>query len=329
MFLNRNIFIYFVSLFIFSIIYYFLGKTFDLTIWNQVNELRNNENPIYFLTNINAFTIRFVFLTYPLFALERFIGLNSEISFHYLCLILIVISAFFLSKITKEFFNINLYLIDLSSITFLFGLAYFANGRLLYSILGIFILFYLSLKFNKFAKNKNFYLLSFGFFFGNILSNASSGTATFAMVITIMTLFSGLFNENSRRFSSLILLLFLFPSFYLFQIYFEKNLAFYSWNIFSMLSHGLGGLVNFNQEVTFLLVILFLFSGYLFFININNYLNLNKFTVLTFFSFVALAIGLFGFSSMLPMLLITFFILMWNFVFQIFLKNDEPPHISN
>ncbi|MBK87044.1 MAG: hypothetical protein CMC86_07615 [Flavobacteriaceae bacterium] len=320
MLLNKYLFIYIFSFIIFLFIYALLGKTFDLNIWNQVFELRNVEDPLYFLININAFTIRFVFLTFPLFFLERLSGLNSEVSFHFLCMILTLLSAFFLSKITKDFFKNNSLQIDITSILFLFGLAYFANGRLLYAILGIFILFYVSISLKRQSVNKNFFLLSIGLFAGNILSNVSSGTASFAMALTIMTLFSGLFHKASRFFSILHIFLFAFPGFYLFKIYLEKNLSFYDWDFIKMLDHGLGRYIEISNEVIFLLSVIAFFLFFLIFRNLNSFLNFNKFSLLLFYFFTALVIGLFGYSAMLPMMLITFFLISWDLFFQYFNK---------
>jgi hypothetical protein len=275
---RRWFFILFFTIF-YCTLYFFKYREFVL--WSQINEFYK----ISSIYSFKAHTIRILLINSLIYLVQLFSEIDRFDAFNLSVYLVLYFSTIIFSRlvyrsITNKFFIVILFSFIPTIISF------FQNGRGVFGCFSILLLFHT-------LTIKNINLKWMYLIIAAIFANVSSGIFSVFLITIVIGSFNKTFSFIKRK-HLIIILLFTSP---LFLIYLDKNLAFYDYNLFKLLSHGLGFIFHINTIylipiVIIFLVIIFSFFIYLFYIN-PNAISSKAFPFITS-SFIGL---FFGFSS--------------------------------
>lgn len=275
---QNNITIFF--LFIFSYLF-FLFEFKEFILWSQIVEFYE----ISSIFSFEAHTIRILLINGLISLVNIFLGVDRVIAFNIITHLVLFFSTVIFSKIVYKSITKKIFPIILISIIPII-ISFFQNGRGIFGCFSILLLFYI-LSITK-VKLKWIYLVV-----AAIFSNVSSGIFS----VFLITIILGTLNKSFSFLKKKHLIFILFLTLPLFIIYLNKNLKFYDYDLFKLLSHGLGVIFHIDFNIFLPLVLLFLvtfllISFYIFIINPKIIYTI-EFPFIT-----ASIIGLFfGFSS--------------------------------
>ena len=267
-------------LFIFSFLFYiFEFKEFIL--WSQIVEFYE----ISSIFSIKAHTIRILLINGLISSVNIFLDVDRVIAFNIITHLVLFFSTVIFSKIVYKSITKKIFPIILISIIPIV-ISFFQNGRGIFGCFSILLLFYI-------LSITNVKLKWICLVIAAIFSNVSSGIFS----VLLITIVLGVLNKSFFFLKKKHLIFILFLTMPLFIIYLDKNLKFYDYDLFKLLSHGLGIIFQTNFNILLPLVLLFsviflLTSFYIFIINPKIIYTI-EFPFIT-----ASLIGLFfGFSS--------------------------------
>ena len=234
---------------------------------------------------------------FPLMRISDLLYINYDIIFSVLCLIIINI---IISNIL-EIRNVLLNNKKNNSVIFLiiFTFSLLMNGRLIFSFLGITLLFFSFIYYD--IKKTNLIKSILFLFFGFIFSSVSSGTQlVYAMTIFFYFLIKvGSDIRKTNLYDYISILFLLFNGLILNEILFSSiyvNLAYYNYSIFDMLNHGFG---KYLDILLFILILLPIFILFIMIIIKNKFLiSLNYKIIFYLAVLISTTIGgIFGYSA--------------------------------
>ena len=233
----------FLVFFIFNIL-----KVKEFVLWSQIEE----DYVISSLASFQAHSIRIILVNGLIEFIQFFSDVDRIRAFNVAVGFILLLSTLMFSKQIYGNLTKNLLLAFLLS-TIPMAISFFQNGR---GVLGCFaiLLLYTS------CVTRYHILRWFFLIIAAIFANVSSGIfSVFAITIII-----GVWNRSFVFIKKKYLFFILLPVVPLFILYLDKNLAFYDYSFFNLLSHGLGSI--FHYDILFVLPILFLLLLLFFFL---------------------------------------------------------------
>lgn len=271
-----------ITIFFLFIISYllFLFEFKEFILWSQITEFYE----ISSIFSIKAHTIRILLINGLIYLVHFFFSVDRILAFNITVHVILFFSTVIFSKIVYESITKKIFLIILISIIPII-ISFFQNGRGIFGCFSILLLFYtLSIK--------NVKLKWISLLVAAIFSNVSSGIFS----VLIITIVLGALNKSFFFIKKKHLIFILFLTLPLFIIYLDKNLKFYDYDLFKLLSHGLG--IIFHVDYIILLPLGFIFFTIIFLISFYLIINPKIIYTIEFPFITASIIGLFfGFSS--------------------------------
>jgi|LakMenEpi03Aug12_release.lakeMendotaPanAssembly.Ray.scaffolds.fasta_scaffold311447_2 hypothetical protein len=286
---------FFLSSFLICFIFYLI---FDpkFILWSQIV-------PNYNLNQFTPHAIRNLLVNSLIFLIQFFININRGEAFNLLCIFFLFFTSYLLSL---NIFNITRnYLFSTVFIFFPIFISFFQNGRGLIACFSV--LLYYSIFLTEYR------ILKFLFFLSAIfLSNVSSGVFSVLLIIVFLGTYLDQVKFINKKFLFFFILL-LSP---IFLVYLDKNLKFYDYDIFLMLSHGLGFLFFLNFDIVFIFIVLFIsiFILFSYFLIFQISALKNDLFIYFFSSVIGLFFGFTAFNCVLYVLIILFFDQLWKFL---------------
>lgn len=298
----------------------------EYSVWQQILDGFNNDSVTAYLDNIVSHTARLI-LMHPIIALSNIAGVNENVVFSYVVLVLFLIINLRVIGWTRLNFGKFLYG-RISLIINLVLLSFFLlmNGRNAFSFLGNVLIFDAFLL--VYLKSKTGYALGLAVLSG-FFCNVSSGTFA-VLAINLSLHFIIVFTKRPlsklalNSFGLLICAVGIYTPILLAGLY--KNLSYYDNSVLKMLSHGYGELFVGNLYTLVFLAPLGLIAFFWLLFMIFGKSLARFLHVRLLFFLTACFGGLFGYSSLvgaLPVLLFLIATLVWHRSNRLFVYSND------
>lgn len=320
-----------------------LGFTKEFVVWDQILVVVH-EDPLEMLNNMQAHALRFS-LMYPVLLVSEIFSLSLDYVFSATVLGMLVLLGFLISQIASliiwdkvdtwvSYYPATFVLLSLVSI----GM----NGRIMFAFLGASVILHQQIQLIRGKSARPLLKWSIQAF-GLYLMSVSSGA--FIVGVFMIGLYVSFFVWKTRRENFRGVLTAAVASCGLgfvvapwIAVYVTKNLEFYDGSVISMLSHGPGKILLANNELFALIIPSIPLTCILIFHSIRLMFRLysrnSALAPLIMGMGVSAAIGLFGYSTFLSVVLpgiVIFMAILCPFGLQISSKNDSRSnsHILN
>jgi hypothetical protein len=277
--ISKNTIVFLFFILIFTVFYSLNFKIFLL--WNQIIE----SYAVPSISAIKSHTVRIMLINGLIYIVQFFFDTDRIVAFNISSHIILFLSTIIFSKVLYKNLTKDILIIIFLSLSVIL-VSFFQNGRGIFGCFSIILLYY-----TLFIKNTK--LKWFFVFVAILFSNVSSGIFSVLLISIIL----GSLNKTLtfiKKKHLIILILLLTP---LLIIYANKNLEYFDYDFFKLLSHGLGSIFQTDLitliAISLILIVFFFVSFfYIFIVNTKVLYSIN----LPFISSSIIGI-FFGFSS--------------------------------